>query len=236
MKVNRLSLLIIIKPPYNYQNIILWCIFFYHIPILPYMMVNLIEIAVKNRLKWIVILLLYHEIIFMFLHFVWLNSQCSPFLFLSQCSWCMPPASLQCSWGCMPPPTPFNDALEDTCLPLPFNALEDACLPRLPSMLLRMHCLPLPPAFKALDAWLPPPLPSTLILKLVWLLAPENPIPFWSDSKFACATPFLFIHFDFLIILTMRSNYSLISHVFYISTLHSHFSMLYLPEIDELFA
>jgi hypothetical protein len=146
MRVNNLSLLLIIKPPYNYQNIILWCtIFFYHIPILPYMMVTLIEIAVKNRLKWIVILLLYHEIIFMFLHFVvWLNSQCSPFL-LSQCSWTMPPAaSFQCSQGCMPPPTPFNDALEDTCLPLPFNALEDA----------------LPPAFKSLNACLPPPIHS----------------------------------------------------------------------------
>ena len=61
MKVNRLvHLLIIIKPPYNY-----------HILILAYMMVTIIEISVKNRLKWIVILLLYHEIFFMFLHFVW---------------------------------------------------------------------------------------------------------------------------------------------------------------------
>ena len=143
MKVNRLSLLIIIKPPYNYQNIILWCIFFYHVPIPPYMiitlieiavenrlkwMVTLIKIAVENRLKWIVILLLYHEMICMFPHFVWLNSQCSPFL-LSQCSWrCMThsPASLQCLWGYIPNPPPFN-AL-DACFPLPFNAL-DACLP-----------------------------------------------------------------------------------------------------------
>ena len=189
MKVNRLSLLIIIKPPYNYQNIILWCIFFYHIPILPYMMVTLIEIAVKNRLKWIVILLLYHEIIFMFLHFVWLNSQCSPFLFLSQCSWCMPPASLQCSWGCMPPPLPFN-ALKDTCLPLPFNALEDA-----------LH-----PAFKSLDACLPPPFHSDS----------ETHLTTCCKSHFLLIR-FCFIYFDFLIITTMRRNYSLVSHVLFIS-------------------
>ena len=169
MKVNRLSLLIKIKPPYNYQNIILWCIFLYHIPILPYMMVDLIEIAVKNRLRWIVIFLLYHEIIFMFLHFVWLNSQCSPFL-LSQCSWCMPPASLQCSWGCMPPPPPFN-AREDACLPrLPSMLLLRIHAFHFPSMLLRMPASPplpfnaledaLPPAFKSLDAYLPPPFHS----------------------------------------------------------------------------
>ena len=93
--------------------------------IYPYMMLTLIEIAVKNRVKGIVILLLYHDIIFMFLHFVRLNSQCSPFLLPQcswamhasclpsmlmtmhaspaslQCSWYMPPASLKCSWGCI---------------------------------------------------------------------------------------------------------------------------------------
>ena len=172
MKVNRLSLLIIIKPPYNYQNIILWCIFFYHIPILPYMMVTLIEIAVKNRLKWIVILLLYHEIIFMFLHFVWLNSQCSPFLFLSQCSWCMPPASLQCSWGCMPPPLPFN-ALEDTCLPLPFNALEDACLSPA-SLQCSWGCI-------------------ASCLQISWCMPPASlPLRFWNSSDFMLQIPFPF--------------------------------------------
>jgi len=166
MRVNNLSLLLIIKLPYNYQNIILvWCIFFYHIPILPCIMVTLIEIAVKNRLKWIVILLLFHEFIFMFLHFVWVNSQFSPFLFLSQCSWCMPSSSLQSSWGCMPPPTPFNAlkvymppaSLQCSwgCLPLP---------PRFPSMLLRMHCILPSSLLKHASR-----LPSTLILKLIWL-------------------------------------------------------------------
>ena len=165
--------------------------------IYPDMMVTLIEIAVKNRLKWIVILLLYHEIIFMFPHFVWLNSKCSPFL-LSQCSWCMPP-------------------------PTPFNAL-DTCLPLNPSILLRMPASPLLP-FNAIEDALPPPpcllpsnlllhttscLPSTLILKLIWLLA-ANPISFWFR--------FCFIHFDFLIIKTMRRNFLLISHVFlYLNT------------------
>ena len=130
-----------------------------------YMMVTLIEIAVENRLKWIVILLLHHKIIFMFLDSVKLNSQCSPFL-LSQYSWtsCMPPSpiALQCLWGYMPPLPPFNaldacfplpfNALEDACFPLPFNALEDACPPT--SLQCSWGCMP---PFKALDSCLPPP-------------------------------------------------------------------------------
>ena len=125
----------------------------------------------------------------MFLHFVWLNSQCSPFLFLSQCSWCMPPTTIQCLWECMPPPTPFN-ARKCTCLPLPFNALEDA-----------LH-----PAFKSLDAYLPPP----------FHLDSETHLTSCCKSHFHLIR-FCFIYFDFLIITTMRKNYSLVSHVLFIS-------------------
>ncbi len=39
------------------------------------MKIILIELAAENRLKWIVILLLYHEMIFIFLHFVRLNKK-----------------------------------------------------------------------------------------------------------------------------------------------------------------
>ena len=46
-------------------------------------MVIIIEITVENRLKWIVILLLNLEMIFMFLDFVQLNRQCSPFYCLN---------------------------------------------------------------------------------------------------------------------------------------------------------
>ena len=126
--------------------------------------VTLIEIAVEKRLKWIVILLLYHKIIFMFLDFVQLNSQCSPFLLSQYSRRCMPPlpVALQCLWGYMPPPPPFNaldacfplpfNALEDACFPLPFNALEDACPPT--SLQCSWGCMP---PFKALDSCLPPP-------------------------------------------------------------------------------
>ena len=116
-------------------------------------MVTLIETAVKNRLKWIVIVLLYHQLIFMFLHFVWLNSQCSPFL-LSQCSCYMPPASLQWSWGCMPPPPPFNSCEVHA------SSASLQCFWCMPPAYLKCFWEFMPPSphstFKALDACLPP--------------------------------------------------------------------------------
>ena len=104
----------------------------------------------------------------------------------------------------------------DACLLPPFNAREDACLLRLPSMLLRMPAsTPLP--FDALEDALPPTFKS-----LVACLPP----PFHSDSETHLTTcckfhflliRFCFIYFDFLIITTMIRNYSLVSHVLFIS-------------------
>ena len=114
------------------------------------------------------------------------------------------------------------------CLPPLFNALEDACLPQLPSMFITMHasCFPsmllrmpaspplpfnaledaLPPAFKSLDACLPPPFHSDS----------ETHLTSCCKSHFLLIR-FCFIYFDFLIITTMRRNYLLVSHVLFIS-------------------
>ena len=126
----------------------------------------------------------------MFLHFVWLHSYCSPFL-LSQCSWgCMPPP---------PPPPPFN-AL-DTCLPLPFNALVYACLS--PASL---QC-----SWVCIDC----------CLQISWCISPAS-LPLWfrNSSVYLLQItfpfdPILFYPFWFPIIIVMRRNNLLVSHVLF---------------------
>ena len=142
------------------------------------MMVTLIEIAVKNRLKWIVILLLYHEIIFYVSTFCVVTQLLFPFSIVSML--------LRIHASHFP-----SMLLRMLASPLlPFNALEDA----------------LPPAFKSLDACLPPPIHSDS----------ETHLTTCCKSHFLLIR-FCFIYFDFLIITTMRRNYSLVSHVLFIS-------------------
>ena len=96
-----------------------------------------------------------------------------------------------------------------------------ACLTphQLPSMVLRMHATPPPPS-------LPLCLPS-MILRMHASPASLQ-FWYWNLSDYLLQIPFssfdpilnshalfrsCFIHFDFLIILTMRRNYSLVSHI-----------------------
>ena len=98
------------------------------------MMVILIEITVENRLKWIIILLLYLEMICFYVSIVCAFSQysSSPFL-LSQWFWCMPPISVQCS-GCahddMPPVSlHWSRCMPSSSLSLWFWNSPDCLLP-----------------------------------------------------------------------------------------------------------
>ena len=123
------------------------------------------------------------------------KQQMFPFSIVSMLLMHASPNSLQCSWY-MPPAKPFN-------------TIEDACLSPA-SLQCYWGCIAsssLPPSFKSLVAY--------------YLLP-----PFHSDSEThlttCCKSHFLlirfcFIHFDFLIITTMRRNYSLVSHVLFIS-------------------
>ena len=117
----------------------------------------------------------------------------------------------------MPPPPPFN-ARQDACLHrLPSMLLLRIHAFHFPSMLLRMPASPplpfnaledaLPPAFKSLNACLPPPIHSDSETHLT-TCALQIPFPF---------DPILFYLFDFRIIITMRRNYSLVRHVLFMS-------------------
>ena len=140
-------------------------------------MVILIEITVENRLKWIVILLRAISRNDFYVSVFCAVTQCSPFL-LSQCSWCLPHASLQC-YRCMNLPasiqccwcTPYASLQCSWYMPpksfqcgLPFNALEDV--------------LPPPPASHLQSSWCMPPA--------------SLPLWFWNLSEYLLQIPFPF--------------------------------------------
>ena len=114
------------------------------------------------------------------------------------------------------------------CLLPPFNAREDACLPQLPSKLLRIHASRFPSMLLRVPA--SPPLPFNALEDALHpsnlLMHASRLAPFHSDSEThlttCCKSHFLlirfcFIYFDFLIITTMISNYSLVGHLLFIS-------------------
>ena len=97
---------------------------------------------------------------------------------------------------------------EDACPPPPINALEeDVCLSPA-SLQCSSGCIAssLPPAFKSLDACLMPTFHSDY----------KTHLNACSKSHFLLMR-FYFIHFDFLIIATIRRNYLLVSHVLFMS-------------------